>query len=1119
MGERQTGRSPYKGIAILADGIKLDNLTDQGAGLTDSSYSQAGPRPGSAVASSALAKLNVEVSGAQVVPIDVRVVRAGLPGRVGVGVAWKRGEDNFGYRDLAPPNWVNHWVAAEWTDTLTWDLFDVVASAKTGSVVLLYARSGATTESVYARRFEFPSVDEDSNPQAAPTETAQWSAAVRASRNGSAPSVFGDLGQWRQVGGCALPSGQILCIASYETQQLRVYASGDGGATWAIRSIADVPDSFVGTATFARRRAVYYRGEIAVFDGAKSTATNTIAHVASSDLGSTFQHVDSPNTGYDRHAVTAIEDGGGIAFAYLRRADLLPAVRVLASAFQPIESATEVLIDPTVACDDIGLVSDAPGRLWAIGRLSTSDEVRVWGSADGGASWTRCAPGTSEGGLFLSHGAKIGNFAAAMCRGWCVVAHNWTAAVGNEDGSIGTLWSGGWGSIGCNPGSSGVGPIPATSRPGWGQTTPTGTSPAQSGVGVPIELPVDVGPWTNGGTVAPTLVPPGVVEFSLSAQTGWCELDPAGTAGVEHAALIEMWVATGSTGVGSLQAGFDLRVANGVASWRVEVRLGSSSGGFRVVDAAAASTIQDVTWDVTAPTQFVVAIDAAGHLVLGYRRPWHGRWRAVLLEGVSVLTDGGAGPTTNRIRFGATAAATATIHVRQWHHAEIYFGAGGSATKGALSFGFRATAGTDATGMTHRVGGLLSGSPTPLPEVGDQGLQEAFLAVSRGPGVLAEAYTIDPIYDHGIDRLFPAVSPSPGETWRTTDLAAQRITFDLGEDTRIGPIWHLLLGVFNANVKTVTLRGKTDAGGAFVTLGSYNGAQGFEGLTFERTGDWIRPAAGTATAGRWLDRNTLTGGIAILDTGGSPVALRIDASGPGRWVDPSATNTLLPELRLVGVSGATPASGLCDLVFPAGVRPIRFTATNPPTEYLRYLQVVIPVQVVPEAYYEIGTLFLGTTAIFGKRWSRGWTRSMLPNTARRVSRYGVIRKRRDGPPAMRWSLAWPDGVRRNSLLSSASPDYIGVGGSGHADVPVAAVDDVLGTLLALLEETEGTERPVVALDSIPDGASGGATINDRLRFLYGTLDGNAQYNNVAGRDERSDDFGRIDPIAISELVK
>lgn len=1113
MGARQTGRAPYKGIAIPADRITLDRLTPQGAGLTDSSFSQAGPRPGSATSADPRAKLDPEVSGAQKVAIEVQVRNAGLPGRAGVGLVWKRTDeaDNFAWRDRAVPNFANHWIGAEYSTVNAYDRFDLISSPGTGALVLVYARSAASGV-VNARRFEFPVVDETANPQAAPTQTGQWSSAVVASANPRVAGGLNDQAQWIWVTGVALPGGRMLCIANAAFQKLHVWSSDDGGATWAPYARPVQLPLF----NADRGRAAYYRGDILLL--VNDEGGDTYEQLASNSLGTEFVSVELQFGAFSNVSksicVAAIPGDGGIAVGYLREGDSRPVVRVLSSAFQPLSTAAEVVVTAN-ALDELELLADEAGRLWAIGRRATLDGVLVWSSVDGGASWASITDGGSgQAALFLAHlsTVRLTNFAAAFVRGWCVLAHNKSVPTSSSsNGSIGTLWSAGWGSVGHNSGNTslGGGHSPILSRISWGQTA-SGVSPTQSAVGIPIELPASGGSgWTNILTVAPTLVSPGELQWVLAAQTGAIELASAGTAGGEHSVMVEMWVAAGTTGVASLQAGFELRIANGVTSRRIEVRLGTSVGGWRVVDAVSGATLADVVWDVTKPTQWVAGINASGNLMIGYRRPWHSRWfKGPSLEGVSVLTDGGGVPTTNRIRIGATAAATATIRVRQWHHAQTYFGAE------KLSFGVRSS--NDASDMYHRIGALISTAPEALPEVGDQGVSEAHLAATRGPGVSGETYTIEPVYDHGVDRLFPTISPSPSETWRSADLSAQSFVFDLGIDSRIGPIWHLLFGAFNTNVKVINVRAKTAAAGAFSLIGTYDAGAGFGSLSFARNGDWIRPASGTAAGARFIERNSLAGGFAILDLAGSPVALEIDANGPGFWTNPATSNTLLPEIRLRGVTGATPSSGLCDLVFPSGVRPIRFQATNPPTEFWRYIQIEIPSQPCPHSYYEVGALFLGTSLVFGKRWSRGWSRSMLPNTARRVSRFGTIRKRRDGPPAMRWSMGWTDGVSRRGLIASTSPDFLSVSPGGSPEVPIATVGDVLGSLFALLEETDGTARPVVALDSIPDGTTP-TTITDRLRFMLGTVDANAQHNNVTG-EESEGDFGRIDPISISELV-
>ena len=1099
--------NPLRGIGILSADILLENITPQGSGLTDSSFSQRAPRPGQATIDDADAKLEPQISGNQTTEVEFQVRRAGLPELEGVGLVFRRTDeqpDDIAWRDRATPNWANHFVAAKWTDVDDFDVFDLVVTQESQQLILLYAED--VLGEIFAKRFEFPIVDATTNPQTAPTGTGTWGAEVVVSVNPNAPAAAADTQLPGGITGVALPNGRVLAFGSNTSNgRLSVYSSDDDGATWDPYAVP-ASNSALGTG-IVKSRAVFYRGDIVVFS---ERSSDGIGQQGSNSLGTKFSTVVDESTPLDTSVcAVALPNNAGIVLGYIRAADSLPVVRILSSAFQPYTNSTEIEVDPAITIDDMELSADGSGRLFVYGRIATSDVVRVWFSLDSGSTWEII--GGSEPSLYISHDndARLVNFAVVHCRGWAILAHNWVSAVGNEDGSIGTLWSAGWGSF--SNGGSVLADNPIRLRNGWGTDT-SGSASSSSQTGIPIELPADTSDWIHAGAVAPTLESPGELEFAIVASNGYAELPAAGPVGQSQTFMFDMKITSGTVDDAALNVGAALRIADGVNDFEVEVRFNNSIAGgrIRVIDVNGATVGDIAPWDTDEVTQFAVAVDGGGRLVTTYRRPWHTRWfQGPSLE-ASTLVDGGPAAATNRIQFGTVAAATTvTSRWRLWFHQSNSF------ENGEFVLGVEAP---DPQGKFIDIGGLINNIPSPLPEIGDE-TRAAFLSAQRGPGRKTAVYTVAPLHDFGIDRLFPGVSPSPDEPWRSQDgTAAQRIVFDLGADTRLGPIWHLVFGFFNINVKTVEIDTKTDVAGAFTNIGTYNGASGFEGLTYELTGDTIRPAAGSIDGARFLERNELRGGsglpssgFVILDTGGTPSAHRIVNQSAGGWQDPATGTTLLPEIRLDGITGAEAASGLCDIVFASGVKFVRSTGLVP-TEYFRYLKIQIPAGTLsPDGFYQIGNLFVGTAAVFGKQNSRGWSQEMRPNTSRRASRYGTIRKRKDGPPAIRWTYGWGDGVVLRKIRAAVvNQNYLSTAAGRPA---LAATDDVWGLLWGLLEETEGGEVAVLALNSIPSDDS---TITDRRRFLFGTWDSSVQFNQVTG-DENIGEFGRIDPITVAAL--
>ena len=169
----------------------------------------------------------------------------------------------------------------------------------------------------------------------------------------------------------------------------------------------------------------------------------------------------------------------------------------------------------------------------------------------------------------------------------------------------------------------------------------------------------------------------------------------------------------------------------------------------------------------------------------------------------------------------------------------------------------------------------------------------------------------------------------------------------------------------------------------------------------------------------------------------------------------------------------------------------------------------------PDDYYQIGSLMLGSTSVFGKRGSNGWSQAMVPNVARRTTRYGTVRKRSLGPPRRTWTWSWADGVYNRFSRSTGTPDYVELSPAGSNGAPLATRDEVWRLLWGLLEETDGGAIPVLAAAALPPDGFGMQT--DRTLFVYGTLDSAVQFNQVVG-DEGSDEFGRVDPVQVTEVL-
>jgi hypothetical protein len=1065
----QIDRGLIQGLAVPTERISRDTLIATDAATAPSVYTQAGPGPGQATSSDADSKLSLEISGGQSVEMEFRVRRAGLPGREGLGVLARptTDTDTWSWRGRASPNLLSSWIPAVYSATNAYSKFDLVVNPKTQALVLLYAED-TNADEIFSRAFDW--------------STAAWGAETDASDNGDTGAV---VEIWQGVTGVALPSGRILAIGA-ESSQLHVYCSDDDGATWGPYS--DDAGSTGFTGTYDEARAAYYRGDVICI----TRDVADISQRASNDLATSFVEVES-TTSFGRDIrVDVLPDAGGIVVAYRRNADDRPTVRVLSSAFQPLSDADAVLVDDAAATplSDLGMAVDELGVIWVFGRVTAdADLIEVWFSTDGGASFELVDGGGGAGGVQGLHSAHGGTtyptvLVPRFCRGFCVIAHKWTAAV-NPDNGIGTIFSAGWSSVSNVARFPGLGPW--VNRHGWGHPTST-VSETLLG----YETPVNQGTgWANVGAVAPAIVN-GEWSFTCAANNGYVQKDPFGTAGSSITMQFHHRIDAGTPALTAPGNGVTLRVADGVNDYRLQVRIGATATRLFDVWAGggAGATLADITVDGTADVEWLVHLGPSGTVFAFFRSPLHPTWT---LGYAGAATDGGVVAATNAVQIGTVTNATVTS---RWRYALL---------NGRDLFISQFAVGMY-PGYEDVIGAVIGSTPAPVIGLGSESAA-GFIAATRGPGRQDETFTVTPHYDYGVENVFPVISPSPDTTFRTTDLTEVRLCFDLGYEARLGYEWQQLFGLLNINFQTAYWESSAN-GAAWTTRITLNAAEGFEGLTCERIGDTIRAGTGTTSGARALARNELAGGHAVVN---GLVAYRILGNSPGVWVDPTGVTTKLAEIRLDADLTGAPASATVDLVWPNAVVHRRTTGDYP-TMVDRYWRLRIPAsQVTPDTYYQVGIHFPGDVATYGRQSSRGWSQQMRPNVQRSRSRYGTIRKREDGPPARRWTMSWTDGTLMRESRST-DPDYVR---NATNNAPVLAMrDDVWLLLWGLIEEIRSGEVPVIALNSIPSSSE--LTITDRTLFLYGTLDGDVQFNQVVG-DEGIDEFGRIDPLTVEEI--
>jgi len=1054
------------GLAVLDERWAPECLRANDGATGNSSYTQASPRPGSMVPSDPLTRQAVGIAGGQTQGVELRVQRGGPVGLGGQLALYRPSTSTADgdYRGWSPTMPGPYRILEHETAAASNGVYvDVIPSTQTP----LALHCSAAGETVRLHRYN--------------DLTTQWDEFDTSVSDG-----YDIIGTASFL--LVMPETERLLVAEWGGTDVTVNSSDDQGATW--RKYARFE---IDLATNVYTRAAANGDEILVFgaDNAgrmQQWASNTL-------LTSAIRIFDATTFG-DQPSAFPIK-GGGFGVAYIRDSDSFPVFTRIGNAYEDISTSTTTVIS-SAAAGHLAVTIDPNGSIYAVVRDFPGSACRVWLSQDYGDTWTEL-----ETGFYQANTVAFGpgqEWHLASCRGGFLWGFR-HAAASTLDDSVAVWFLGGWSTVTFRDRAVGGTGKQAT-QVGFARAAQAPENQNWLGFDLPSSHPG----WVAVGTVAGTLVSPGAMDITTTANNGYYENEFTAPNGVNDQILFfsEVEVLSGGS-VTSDDIVLQTRWANGASTQGATLRMSSTQ--IRVLDAVAATTLATVAVDLTVPTQLLVALRGGSAAVIEgdgedlmcfYRQGTDTEWTE--LHSGS-LTGGGAGPATCRIQIGHIANSTSQS---QWYQAHYCSADDAGLADQAIAH----------ESLQAKLGSEITPGGFPLPGIGDETAGAspgtAFMVAGSGPGTVDEFFTVEPDADFSIKNLFPGISPSPYQPWRSTQTAVNEdIVIDLVYDTKLdGTGYTVVVAIENTNLKEIQV-GAWD-GATFTSLGDVEMSTGFEGLSYTLTGDVLRPdTATTADAGRFVQHGEFVGGYAVLDPTGTPKVRRILYNSSGIWTQNA---TLRPTFRLEGVDTSEAASGTCELRAPRGLFVIHLPdATAALVDRLR-LRITAANNDVAESYFQIGSAFVGGLVGFGKRWSRGWSRAMIPNTSRRTSTWGTTRVREEGPPRRRWIMSWPDAVDLSKSLRDTSPsdaDFVGPSGGE----PLAVDQDVWTQLYGLFELSKSGELPVVALGRVPNAD---ATTNDRTLYLYGTLDGTVQASNVLG-DEGAGEVFRIESITIDEL--
>lgn len=1078
-----------------------------------STVTQAGPRAGVPVDQGA-SLLTLGASGDQVADtsLTVGVVRAGTPPRM----RWRETGDAL-WRGWEPPLALQGRAFLHYATTSTpGDAHPHVVTLASGVVLAAHDYSpvaGQHTTGVFR-------LDADDDAPA-------WSARVTVYSHGQTSTY----GSWPSI--VQLASGRVLAYYWVESldsgvttaARIQMSYSDDDGATWTVgaASVLGALQTVAASAFQPGRIRVARSGDqMCMVVGYRSTSTyywDRLRQYASIDDGATWVQVadyDGGIDGTDAHTTQQggyhdlVTDGGtGFVLVYIQMPvgvdDYMARARHLGSATHPITAGDPVAVtitndntsapvvwatgvqddvtDPDnpggyLVTGDLALVRDEDGTIYIYGRDADDAEVGVaLVTTDAGTTWEPHASSVGGYGWQPWHygdaAAYPRGYAAAMCRGRAVMVGQHAANPGTGDYSLSAMYLGGYTTCPMGSVDGGVGGS-ALNRTAWILAWQ------------PYDLPQNTGAeWTLATTGAPTTPAfdgsGAMTTTTGAAQTIYYSATPAAS-GIDGAMCVEAEV-TVSAGTAEVYA------RTGDASGLYQVRVAISTTQLILRDVVAGSNLVTVSDTVGASGVQVRIYLNEGATVAYYRAlsaSHDQHW--TLLGAATGLSLNGAASSVDQIKIGVPASSTAS-----W----TWFAAGPRSRGGWDTM-------EDSDDVQALIGGrALIGAPGVYV---DQGVS---VSASGGPALLADEWVVETAYDYPVTAVDPTVAPSPSREWRSTQTAsAEIIAWSWHADGTVSLPPGRALGLYlgGANFRTAYFEGR-DVGGSWVTLGTWDAADGQSSLRYTRSGESVYVDTSGSSSSPWYPTDALAGSCFQSD---SSTSRRILAQSAGTW---TASTTQTPVLRLAGVAGGDPASGTSGKILARnGLLLVPSTGTG----YSAFRVRIPGGQPTPDGYYRLGVAMMGLLHVWGQEYSWGRRIDLAPNVLVTTGRTGERTATRLGPPRRAVDIAWPDGIDTTKVGGSApTPDYV------QARTGGAAVATPAGTPWDLVGVVSRLDRaPVVYFDGLPITSGSERMIAHPTRIMYGRVVSDVAIEQVIGREwgDTAGEVMRIATVRIEEEV-
>ena len=1078
----------YQGILAHEKLFGTDTLAAKGAGATDSDYTQAGSKPGTATPDQT-SDLVLALSGTQSEDgsLKIRTNRAGHPGAGGRGgMLWRDvdgGDSSSEYK-----GWDTYGTVTGWQDL--YRTVDVTAPILTPHVIRL--KSGKLLACGIECLGANPEFCQRYDPA-----TSSWTGIEVA----AASDLISTTTPAATI--MELDSGRVVLYIGRTDFQADAYYSDDEGDTWAIYAerVLEVPSP----AAITEMRCAYSNGDAIMLVGYNDGTLN-LTQSASDDFGQSFTRVVSDwNTKTaelpELLNVFGKRDSGFFVSFYDGTATTVLG-RHISTAFESIQ---DVDIITTVAIGSVpqGLAvwEDEDGKVYALNSEGTGLTVinLLSRSLDGGYTWEEWnAPAIGLDGVlgvtdyFKLFGCNSTGGRALMLTHYEAntnVAHPMTVSV---------VELGGW-SRHTQPAVDGSTEFPDVDYLTWWNVV----GGLNALVWLPMERPNVMaagGVWGAVGAGVDNLTITEQLRIVTAANTRYfTRTIPEDPDAINVEIEIQVTAGEGSLAADDIAARI---VHSDNVAYERDISIRFTDAAYRLWDNVAAAQIgSDEAVDFTTATHVRLTMSKGSGAVDKVKTWWSvdGHVREFVEGPGGDATDtGGAYASDNVYWWGHIAGSTDTSYWKMFAY-----------NHWATRWNERATTnpGGAWTNPTH----LHTMSYPTLPMLIHDGVK---VQATSGPTAIGEVFTANADYDYPFAAVFGENYGSPRRGWRSTaDNVAMSFVFDLEAlfaDAFLDSST-IAMALFGSNLTDVELHRRV--GAAWTTILTLDSSDGYSNLKYIRDGRKLQPDQAQATQGeRFMWRNALAG--AQFDMGAGTDAeryKRILRNTSGSWVGTGGT-TKRPILVIDGdtLDGGEAASGTGAASMPnfAGV-------LHDYEEDEDVYRIYIPAQKTAEGYYEIGTLLVGGVNIFGKRYDRNWSTSQIHNVEITTMPDGTRSTRKRGPVRRELGFAWVDTSVDASAaqIDDPSPDYVA---GTTAGVEVATKADTLRMLEGLLAEIDGASTPVAMLLKIPVG-SGDLLINDPPLLMLARIESDPTRETPRGLEGSTEDEKLNTIIAVEEV--